>query len=149
VVEKMTDVKIAVRLVEDAIDHAFDRAYIVSGDVDLLPAIQAALRRNGQCQIVLLWPPETIAAEELPALEKDYPGRAVARPLDPRKLRRFPDDLPTRWGMSLPAHWKQSAGRRPVALDAQRISASSRQRLEWFEESVSKCLARRYGPGLP
>jgi uncharacterized LabA/DUF88 family protein len=135
-VEKMTDVNIAVRLVEDAIDQAFDRAYIVSGDVDLLPGVQAALRRNGQCQIALLWPPDTVAAEEFRALEKDYPGRALARPLDLGKLRRFPDDLPKRWGMSLPAHWKQSAGRRPIAQDAQTISASSRRRLQWFEESV-------------
>jgi hypothetical protein len=36
--EKMTDVKIAVRLLEDAVDSLFDRAYLVSSDVDLGPA---------------------------------------------------------------------------------------------------------------
>jgi hypothetical protein len=133
----MTDVNIAVSLVEDAIDQVFDRAYIISGDLDLLPGIHAALRRNAECQIVLLWPPETIVAEEFSTLERDYPRRAVARPLDLGKLKRFPDDLPKRWGMGLPAHWKQSAGRRPIAPDTQPISVSSgRQRLEWFEESV-------------
>jgi|SRR5271157_1227759 len=34
--EKMTDVKIALRLLEDAIDGLFERAYLVSSDVDLL-----------------------------------------------------------------------------------------------------------------
>lgn len=44
-VEKMTDVNIAIRLLEDAIDGLFNRAYVVSADVDLVPAIHAALRR--------------------------------------------------------------------------------------------------------
>src|SRR5580692_2366571 len=45
VAEKMTDVNIAVRLLEDAVDSLFDRAYLVSSDIDLVPAVHAALRR--------------------------------------------------------------------------------------------------------
>jgi uncharacterized LabA/DUF88 family protein len=136
-VEKMTDVNIAVRLFEDAVDRVFDRAYIVSGDVDLMPGICAALRRNAQCQVVVLLPPETIVAEEFTKLETDYPRRAVARFLDLKKLSRFPDDLPRRWGMTLPPHWRQAAGRRPVAPDAQPVAVTAaRRRVEWYDESV-------------
>ena len=96
--EKMTDVNIAVRLVEDAVDNVFDRAYVVSADVDLLAAIHAVLRRAPKSKLVVLIPPESVVSEEFANLERDYPGRAVARHLDLGKLRRFPDDLPGRGG---------------------------------------------------
>ncbi len=96
-VEKMTDVNIAIRLLEDAIDGLFDRAYVVSADVDLVPAIHAALRRAPDSQVVALLPPESIMAGEYAELERGYPGRSVAQHLDLGRLQRFPDDLPRRW----------------------------------------------------
>ena len=54
--EKMTDVNIGVQLVEDAIDGAFDRAYLVTADVDLVPAVHAALRRAPKSQVIVLLP---------------------------------------------------------------------------------------------
>lgn len=43
--EKMTDVNIAVELLGDAQDDAFDTAIIISGDSDLTPPVRATLSR--------------------------------------------------------------------------------------------------------
>jgi uncharacterized LabA/DUF88 family protein len=114
-VEKMTDVNIAIRMLEDAVDGLFDRAYLMTADVDLVPAIDAVLRRARDSQVIALLPPESVVAEEFANLERAWPRRAVARHLNLDKLRRFPDDLPLRWGMRLPEHWREHAGRRPLS----------------------------------
>lgn len=134
--EKMTDVNIAVRLVGDTVDDLFDRAYLVSADVDLLPAVDAVMRRSRHAQVVVLLPPETEMAEEFTKLEVAYPGRSIARYLDLKKMRRFPDDLPSRWGMALPAHWRENAGRRPAKPDLVTAARSSGRPTPWFEESI-------------
>ena len=108
--EKMTDVKIAVQLLKDAFDSLFDRAYLVSGDADLAPAIRAALDRSNKSQIFVLLPPGMSRDEEFANVERDYPGRALCEWLSLSKLTRFPDDLPKRWGMRLPEHWRKEAG---------------------------------------
>jgi hypothetical protein len=130
-VEKMTDVNIAIRLVEDAIDGLFDLAYVVSADVDLVPAIHAALRRSRGAQVFGLLPPESEMAEEYRRLEVFYGERSAAAYLDLAKMRRFPDDLPLRWGMTLPEHWREQAGRRP-----HRIQSSIGQVKKRFEKSA-------------
>jgi hypothetical protein len=38
--EKMTDVNLAIDLVVDAIDDRYDTAIVISGDMDLLPAVK-------------------------------------------------------------------------------------------------------------
>ena len=68
--EKMTDVKIAVRMLEDAIDGVFDRAYLISSDVDLMPGIDAGLRRAPRSQVIVVLPPETTMASEFADLSK-------------------------------------------------------------------------------
>ena len=133
-VEKMTDVNIAVRLVEDAVDGAFDRAYLVTGDLDLLPAIHSALRRAPACQVFWLHPPDMPAAEEFRTLEQEYPRRSKALRLDIAKLKRFPDDLPRRWGMTLPRHWRADAGKR--RLDQLEGDSRRPRSVPWHEESV-------------
>lgn len=50
--EKQTDVAIAVHLLSDAIDKAFDQAVIVSNDSDLAPAADAVKSR---------WPDLTVS----------------------------------------------------------------------------------------
>jgi len=111
--EKMTDVNIALRLFEDAIDGLFDRAYLVSADVDLMPAIHSVMRRVPEVQVVVLLPPETEMAADFANLEQAYPTRSIAGHLDLRKMRRFPDDLPRKWNLTLPSHWRENAGARP------------------------------------
>ncbi len=61
--EKKTDVNIAVRLLEDAIDDKFDKALIISGDSDLVPAIEAIHNRYSDKQIVLASPPKRVSRE--------------------------------------------------------------------------------------
>jgi uncharacterized LabA/DUF88 family protein len=115
--EKQTDVNIAVHLAEDAIDGRFDEAYLVSADLDLIPAVRVALRRNARSQIEVLFPPEGLISPDFNDLERSFPGRLRCRPLDLNRMQRFPEDLPARWGQVLPKHWRKQAGRRPEGLE--------------------------------
>ncbi|MEJ5209326.1 NYN domain-containing protein [Denitratimonas sp. CY0512] len=56
--EKMTDVNIAVRLLTDAMDNAFDTAMIVSADSDLVPPVQVVRQRFPQKRIIIASPPK-------------------------------------------------------------------------------------------
>lgn len=54
--EKQTDVNIALRLLELAVQGRYDKAIIVSGDTDLIPAIKAVHRTFPQKQIGVVIP---------------------------------------------------------------------------------------------
>ncbi|WP_349779215.1 NYN domain-containing protein [Xanthomonas sp. WHRI 7065] len=49
----MTDVNIAVRLLADAIDDAFDIAMVVSADSDLIPPVEAVPARFPSKRIII------------------------------------------------------------------------------------------------
>ncbi len=55
--EKMTDVNLAVELLGDAQDDAFDTAIIISGDSDLSGPIEAVRRRYPRKRIIAAFPP--------------------------------------------------------------------------------------------
>jgi uncharacterized LabA/DUF88 family protein len=55
--EKMTDVNIAVQLLDDAFDDRFDTALLVSGDSDLTTPISQVRARFPSKQIVIALPP--------------------------------------------------------------------------------------------
>ena len=55
--EKMTDVNLAVEILGDAQDDAFDTAIIVSGDSDLTGPIRALKRRYPGKRIIVAFPP--------------------------------------------------------------------------------------------
>ncbi len=55
--EKETDVRIALQILEDAMDGLFDRAIIISGDSDLVPVVQTIRHRWPQKQILIATPP--------------------------------------------------------------------------------------------
>lgn len=55
--EKMTDVNIAVRLLSDAMDGAFDTAMIISADSDLVPPVEAVRARFPAKRIIIASPP--------------------------------------------------------------------------------------------
>ncbi|MCK9487883.1 MAG: NYN domain-containing protein [Xanthomonadales bacterium] len=55
--EKMTDVNIAVRLLTDAMDDAFDTAIIVSADSDLVPPVQVIRQRFPGKRVIIASPP--------------------------------------------------------------------------------------------
>ena len=54
--EKMTDVNIAVELLGDAQDDLFDTAIIVSGDTDLVGAVEAVRKRYPEKAVVIVFP---------------------------------------------------------------------------------------------
>jgi len=69
--EKMTDVNIAVDLLLDASDpNRFDKAIIVSADLDLYPAALAAVERIENPIEVEFWFPPTLKAPKLESLCK-------------------------------------------------------------------------------
>ncbi len=53
----MTDVNIAVELMGDAQDNAFDTAIIVSGDSDLARPVEALRRRYPEKRVIADFPP--------------------------------------------------------------------------------------------
>ncbi len=52
--EKKTDVNLAVRIVEDAYENRFDRAYIISCDTDIVPAINLVKQRFPEKELINL-----------------------------------------------------------------------------------------------
>lgn len=54
--EKQTDVNIALRMLEDAIDNRFDEAVLVSGDTDFVPILKTIKRRYPNKRIGVLLP---------------------------------------------------------------------------------------------
>ena len=55
--EKMTDVNIAVELLGDAQDDAFDTAVVVSADSDLVGPVDALRRRFPDKRVIAMFPP--------------------------------------------------------------------------------------------
>ena len=56
--EKMTDVNIAVEMLGDAMDDAFDTAIVVSGDSDLTGPIAALRTRYPNKSVIVAFPPD-------------------------------------------------------------------------------------------
>lgn len=61
--EKMTDVQIATQLLTDAFTDKFERAIIISGDTDLIPAIVAVKKHHPGKEIGVYFPPERHSRE--------------------------------------------------------------------------------------
>ena len=61
--EKKTDVNIAVRLLNDAFDERFDVALIVSGDSDLVPAVESVKTRYPDKRLIVAFPPKRRSVE--------------------------------------------------------------------------------------
>lgn len=99
--EKETDVAIAVQLVGDAARGRMDTAILVSGDSDLVPAIQEARRLREGLRIVAAFPPRRTSADVKAHVDANFVIRRT-------KLRdaQLPDVL-TVGGQTLrrPKHW--------------------------------------------
>lgn len=61
--EKMTDVQIATQLLTDAFTNKFDVAILITGDTDLIPAIQAVKLHHPQKSIGIYFPPHRHSME--------------------------------------------------------------------------------------
>jgi uncharacterized LabA/DUF88 family protein len=61
--EKMTDVNIAIQLLGDAFDNAFDVALVISGDSDLTTPIRRVRQRFPAKRVVVAFPPARHSSE--------------------------------------------------------------------------------------
>jgi hypothetical protein len=61
--EKKTDVNIATNLICDALDDSFDTAIIITGDSDLVPALQTVKKLKPKKRIVVAFPPNRYSKE--------------------------------------------------------------------------------------
>ena len=60
--EKETDVRLALEILKDATDDAFDRAYLLSADSDLVPVVQTIRERHPEKGILILTPPRRFSS---------------------------------------------------------------------------------------
>jgi uncharacterized LabA/DUF88 family protein len=61
--EKKTDVNIATHLICDALDDNFDTAIIITGDSDLVPALQTVRKLKPKKRLVVAFPPNRYSKE--------------------------------------------------------------------------------------
>lgn len=61
--EKMTDVNIAIQLLSDAFDDAFDVALVISGDSDLTTPIRQVRKRFPSKRLIVAFPPNRHSSE--------------------------------------------------------------------------------------
>ena len=100
--EKKTDVNIAVRILDDAFDDRFDVAMVVSGDSDLVPAIESIHTRFPNKRIIVAFPPKRHSAELKRVANESFTiGQGKIR------SNRLPDPVVTPAGISLhaPSGW--------------------------------------------
>lgn len=100
--EKLTDVNIAVQLLGDAQDDAFDTALLVSGDSDLTPPVTEVRRRYPAKRVVVAFPPGRHSAQLSQAANAAF---TIGR----KKLQdsQFPETVSKADGFALvrPAQW--------------------------------------------
>lgn len=101
--EKMTDVNIAVQLLCDAYDDAFDVALLISADSDLAPPVEALRKRFPRKQVIAIAPPER-QSKRLESVA------SAALRLGRKKIQdsQFPDEYtkPDGFVLRRPATWK-------------------------------------------
>jgi hypothetical protein len=85
--EKKTDVNIAVNLICDALEDRYDTAMLITGDSDLVPAIEAVRRLTPQKRIVIAFPPNR-RSDELASVSGGTPIRIWEPAL---RKNRLPD----------------------------------------------------------
>ncbi len=61
--EKMTDVNIAIQLLTDAFDDAYDVALVISGDSDLTTPVQRVRQRFPNKRVIVAFPPKRHSSE--------------------------------------------------------------------------------------
>lgn len=100
--EKMTDVQIAVQLLQDAYEDRFDTALVISADSDLVPPIRAVRTRFPAIQIVVAFPPKRNSVDLKKAASASFM-------LGRKKLAdsQLPDPYvkPDGFALRRPAHW--------------------------------------------
>lgn len=101
--EKMTDVNIAIQLMTDAFDDAFDVALVISGDSDLTTPIRRVRERFPTKRVIVAFPPQRHSK----SLKQHANGHLA---ISENKLRasQLPDPLakPDGYMLARPATWR-------------------------------------------
>lgn len=84
--KKETDVHIAVRLVADALQDAFDRAILISADSDLAPALRAIKTHKPGKRVFVAAPPDRFATARVLEPKLEITKGRLAKCLLPREL---------------------------------------------------------------
>ena len=100
--EKMTDVHIAVALLEDAVNDRFDTALLVSADGDLVPPIKTVKRIFPEKRIVVIVPPASHGAALQATADANLTvwRTTLRRSQFPKKVKRADGKIverPTSW----------------------------------------------------
>jgi len=105
--EKKTDVNIACHLLADAFADTHDRIYIVSGDSDLVPAVEMIKRMASRPRIIVANPPKRKSEELCRAADASFS-------IKEKNLRfsQLPETVTSRAGTKLtrPEQWTKGAG---------------------------------------
>ena len=104
--EKRTDVNIALQMLDDAYQNNCDRMIVVSGDSDLVPAVELVRKRFSQIQISVYIPsrhPKRGAATEL----RNSANKNKTLPTALFLKTQFPDSLVNNSGKTInkPSSW--------------------------------------------
>ena len=100
----MTDVNIAVQLLNDAQDDSFDTALIISADSDLTPVVETVLQRYPKKRVVLAFPPNRSSSQLKVVGSASFTiGRKIL------KDSQFPNQVMKKNGFKLkkPSKWNQ------------------------------------------
>lgn len=101
--EKMTDVNIAIQLMTDAFDDAFDMALVISGDSDLTTPIRRVRERFPNKRVIVAFPPQRHSK----SLKQHANGHLA---ISENKLRasQLPEEVtkPNGFVLRRPEHWQ-------------------------------------------
>jgi len=105
--EKKTDVNIACHVLMDAFHQRYERIYIVSGDSDLVPAVEAAKTVNPHPRIIVANRPKRKSEELCRAADASFSIKEKSL-----RLSQLPETVTGRTGTKLtrPAQWTRKAG---------------------------------------
>lgn len=106
--EKKTDVNIACHLLMDAFRQSYDRVYIVSGDSDLVPAVNMVKQLNSRPFIVVANPPMR-KSEELCRIADAWFSIGEKK----MQLSQLPETVMSKRGakLSRPDKWTAASGK--------------------------------------
>jgi 6-hydroxy-3-succinoylpyridine 3-monooxygenase len=109
--EKQTDVSIAVKMLDDAYQGLMQRIVVVSGDSDLVPALELIRSRFPEIEISILVPSQNPARFGVKELRDCASNPKRVRALSPHdrllQICQFPNPAVTSYGENVwkPVHW--------------------------------------------
>jgi uncharacterized LabA/DUF88 family protein len=100
--EKETDVRIACKMLELAVQDAFDTCMLLSADSDLVPAIETLKTLYPEKRVILVTPPSKAKTDKLNRLSDGH----IAVGVNDLKRFQFPDVIETGDGYQLENPWQ-------------------------------------------